>query len=204
VRGVPADVSRRGAHPGYRGGLHGLQLGRRRLAARAVRGHRLHPGHRSPHAGGHARFVRDHAGRVGRVRGGSVRGGRLPRLYGRIDDPQCRRPTVGRPERLGRSHERGRAARHPAERSESEADPVLLRLPAAVPRRLAWAARSEAVRARRGVHADDPGRVRNLRVRERRHPRPRARRARRPTVDRAVARRAPDRVRRQARGHGSV
>src|SRR5215211_5486379 len=95
-------------------------------------------------------------------------------------------------------------ARDLPERSESEADPVLLRLSPAVPRRLARPARREADRTRWGLHAHDPRRVRRLRARERRRPRSRARRARCPQVDRANARSAPNRLRRQARPHGPV
>ncbi|CAA9476553.1 MAG: RhtB family transporter, partial [uncultured Rubrobacteraceae bacterium] len=204
VRRVPADVACGGPYPGHGGGLHGIELDRRRLAARVGRGRRLHFGHRPPPAGGHARPLRDHAGRVGRVRGGPVRGRRLPRLHGLLDDPRGRRAAAGRRRRPDRDRGPRRAARDPPERPEPEADPVLLRVSPAIPRRFAGPARHEAARARRDLHAHDPRRVRPLRVRERRPPRPRARGTRRPPLDRARVRRVPDRVRRQTRVHGPV
>ncbi|CAA9444873.1 MAG: RhtB family transporter, partial [uncultured Rubrobacteraceae bacterium] len=204
VRRVPADVARRGPHTGHRGGLHGLELDRGRSPARVVRGRRLHSRHRPSHAGCHARSVRHHAGRVGSVRGCPVGGGRLPHLHGLIDDPPCRRPAAGR--RGGHKRSRGsdRAARGTSERPQPEVDPVLLRLPAAVPRRPAEPARRRADLARWDLHAHDPRRVHRLRVRERRHTRPRARGTRRPPVDRTGVRRVPGLLRRQTRGHGPV
>lgn len=94
VRGVPADVARRGARPGHRRGLHGLERHGRGMAPRCAGGGRLHPRHRSPRGGGDARPVGCHAGGRGRLRGGPVARRRLPDGHGHLDDPRRRRPAA--------------------------------------------------------------------------------------------------------------